>query len=147
MHSYPPTNEWSESPGNDSDSKETSANSRDVGKVLRIDDLIYIEVQAEDRTETLSCSKEKVEFKCQINDLVSIELALKGDSYDDLQDAKILKATPLRSLAIDEAEVTSWWHSTKKGIINGYIYFNPDSISHSYIPRSGDLVKVMTNVL
>ena len=118
-YNHGPKKEWSET------DKESpciqTASSRDVGKVIKVQDEIHIEIQGEYNKETIKCPKNLIDFTCQSGDLVQIELALTGQTFDDLNGAKILKASPLRSLTVPDGSVTSWWHNMKRGVINSYM--------------------------
>ena len=133
-------NEWSTT--NQNDFTET-ANTKDVGKIVKVQDLVHIEVQGEFHKEILTCDKSVVDYTSPCpGDLVSLELALAGTTFDDLTGAKILKALPLRSISASEGTITSWWQNMKRGIISGYIFFNTEPCSQSYVPRVNDQVRV-----
>ena len=133
---------WS-STNQNNDFAET-ANTKDVGKVVKVQDhLVHIEIQGEFHKEIFTCDKSVVDYTSPYpGDLVSIELALAGTTFDDLTGAKILKASPLRTMSASEGSITSWWQNMKRGIINGYIFFNTEPCSQSYVPRVHDQVRV-----
>lgn len=116
--------------------------SKDVGKVINVTkSQIFVEVQGENSTEELILAQKLLPFQAQIGDLLCLELAIKSQALDDLQDAKILSAEALRSNIVPDGIVTSWWNTTRKGIVDGSIYFDVDSLTCSYLPKVNDNVR------
>ena len=119
---------------------------REVAKVISLTpDKIQVSIQTQDREEKLSFSLSTLtlSFALNIGDFLSLEIKLDGSTLDDLSNVTIVNAHPLRTRAEDRANVTSWWSTQRKGIINNNIFFDPAVCSPNYSPRANDTVEVL----
>jgi putative helicase MOV10L1 len=118
---------------------------REVGKVIGITkDAAQVSIQTQDREERLSFPLNKFSFPFAIctGDFLCLEVELDGATLDDLSNLCIIKVFPLRTRNENNALITSWWSTQRKGIINNNIYFNPVFCAASYNPRANDIVEV-----
>ncbi len=117
--------------------------SKDVGKVVQVESgHVLVEMQAEYSTETLSFPRNYLDFQPQPGDLLGLDLILPTEFLDDVKNAQILKASPLRTTVITHGVVTSWWSNLKKGLVDFHVYFGAESFTKSYVPRCHDSVRV-----
>ena len=110
--------------------------SRDVGKIVDIKFLeVTVQVEGEHMTEELKFPKKMLDFQATNGDLLLMELALESTVLDDVRNAKVLGAEPLRTQTLPNSVVSSWWSNTRKGIVDSNIFFTSDAFTHSYVPR------------
>lgn len=141
LASYGKDHDW-EGPNVEESGDKTK--SKDVGKIVDLSNhrrAVHVEIQGENTREVLQFDAKLLDFLPKIGDLLSVELLLQGDSLDDVQGAKVVGASALRTLTLQDAAVTSWWQNLCKGVIDNSVYFSTDSCTPSYSPRSRDIVR------
>ena len=118
---------------------------REVAKVINItQNSVQVSIQTQDREEKLSFSLKDhpFQFALCVGDLMCLEVKLEGTTLDDLSNLTIANAFPLRTQKDNNAIITSWWSTQRKGIVNNNIFLNPYVCVSGYNPRPNDIVEV-----
>ena len=58
------------------------------------------------------------------NILFFLELALESTILDDVRNARVLGAEPLRTQTLPDSVISSWWSNTRKGGLISEVIFN-----------------------
>lgn len=146
------TDYWDD--GGDAEQTTTTVNqdddktrSRDVAKVVKVVDngrQVHAEVEGENGAEVLrfNALSYYLNFIPTPGDFLTLDLLLDGFTLDDLKGAKVVGVAPLRTQVIEDAVVSSWWSQSRKGVVDGNIFFGSNACTHSYIPKVKDTVRV-----